>query len=169
MDGSVPASSVNEFLEHHGVKGMKWGVRKSESSGGGGGSSGSSEDHKSAIAAQRKINSSGTKALSNKELQGLIQRKNLEKQYHDMLVQEKSSLDRGDETIKKILKYGKTYNDVQNFLKTPAGQKVKQGFKIAGMAAKVGAAYATGGTSAAAGAGATIAVRRMSNHYTNVG
>jgi hypothetical protein len=169
MDGPVPASSVNEFLAHYGVKGMRWGVSKSSSSGGSGSRSSSSEDHKIAVAAEKKINRSGTQSLSNKELQGLIQRKNLEKQYRDMQIHEKSSMERGDETIKKILKYGKTYNDVQAFLKTPAGQKVKTGFKIAGMAAKVGAAYATGGTSAAATAGAGIAVRRMSNHYTNVG
>lgn len=178
MDEPVPGDGVmtdhqksvaigEAFLAHYGVKGMKWGVQKSGSSGGGRPSG--SEDHRNAVAAEKKIETKGTQALSNKELQILIQRKNLERQYHNMQVNGKDTMDRGNDTVKKFLKYGKTYNEVQDFLKTPAGKRVKQGFKFARMAAKVGAAYATGGTSAAAGAGASIAVRRMANHYTNVG
>lgn len=152
-------------LKHYGVKGMKWGVTNASRPSG----SSASDDHKEAVAAQRKIQRSGTKALSNKELQSLITRKNLEKQYHTM-TQEKAVLDKGNDRVVKLLKYGKTYNDVIQFLNTtPAGQKVKMGFKIAGVAAKVGAAYATGGTSAAATTAGTIVVRRAANHYTNVG
>ena len=167
MDKSIPASS----LKHYGVKGMKWGVRKSDSGGGSGGSSRpkTSDDSREATATQRKIDKGGVKSVSNKELQALVNRRNLEKQYNSLLVEQKSSMDRGNDSINKLLKYGKTYNDVMKFLNSPAGQKVKAGFKVAGMAAKVGAAYATGGTSAAAGAAGSIVIRRAANHYTNVG
>lgn len=177
MDGELAMSQidrgrsvVDDHIKHYGTKGMKWGVRRSDSGSSGGGSKSTvSDDHKSAVDAQKKINSGGTKVLSNKELQGLIQRKNLEKQYRDLHANDKSSMDIGNAKVKKILGYGKTLNEVNEFLKTPMGRKVKMGFKVAGMAAKVGAAYASGGTSAAAGAAGTIAVRRMANHYSNVG
>ena len=34
--GDIPLSELDDHLEHYGVKGMKWGVRKAEGSGGGG-------------------------------------------------------------------------------------------------------------------------------------
>lgn len=71
--GSV---AVTDILEHFGVKGMKWGVRK-----GGGGSPGSS-DHQRATAARSKAKSGGgTKALTNDELRDLVNRMQLEQQF----------------------------------------------------------------------------------------
>lgn len=157
-------------LIHYGVKGMKWGVRRDDS---GGGSSASqpraSSDAKLADSTAAKIQSGGTRSVSNTELQGLITRMNLERQYSSMAVQQQNSMDKGLQTTQRILKAGKTVEDVRRFLETPTGKAVKTGLKGAFAAAKVAAAYATGGTSAAAGAAGTIAVRRMSNHYTNVG
>lgn len=80
MDGSEFAGDVtnlDEVLAHYGVKGMRWGVRR--------GSSGSishpaSEDAQAASAAKSKVKAGGTKALSNQELQALVQRMNLEQQ-----------------------------------------------------------------------------------------
>jgi hypothetical protein len=144
---------------------MKWGVRRKSSAE----KPKASDDARAASATQQKIKKGGVKTVSNQELQALVQRKNLEKQYRDLTANDKTSMDRGEAQIKKLLKYSKTLNEVHKFLQTPMGQKVKTGFKVAGMGAKVGAAYATGGTSAAATTAATIAVRRMSNHYTNVG
>lgn len=70
----------SEFLKHFGVKGMKWGVRRSTSS-----SSPGSEDHQRAAAVKQKARSGGgTKALSNKDLQDAITRMNLERQYHTL-------------------------------------------------------------------------------------
>jgi hypothetical protein len=148
---------------------MKWGVHRADP----GGASPApktrnSADHTQTSKTQERISSGGLSKVSNKDLQALVKRQNLEKQYRE-LNQEKNALDLGSEHVNKILKYGKTYNDVKKFLDSDAGKALKKGFRVAGVAAKVGAAYASGGTSAAAGAAGTIVVRRMANHYTNVG
>jgi hypothetical protein len=77
--------TIDDVLAHFGVKGMKWGVRKSS---GGGSSSAApkpkpkvSEDAAAAKAAKAKAKTHSTDALSNKELQHLVNRMNLEQQY----------------------------------------------------------------------------------------
>lgn len=83
---------VEDFLAHYGVKGMRWGFRKSS----GGVSLGrrakgpSSSDFKKAAAAKTKVKKSGgTHALENDELQSLIKRMNLEKQYSELSKRDK--------------------------------------------------------------------------------
>lgn len=62
---------------------MRWGVRQSNSSGDS--KSSGSDDHKSATAIKQKTKKGGgTKSLSNKELQDLITRMNLERQYQQL-------------------------------------------------------------------------------------
>ncbi|AXQ61247.1 hypothetical protein SEA_LIBERTYBELL_6 [Streptomyces phage LibertyBell] len=162
MDKSVPAST--NTLTHYGIKGMKWGVRRADPSGGAQKAAPQprqSADSKATEKTQDKIDRGGTASVSNQELQALVKRRNLEKQYND-LHRERDTLDAGQATVKKILGYGNTMNQVYAFSKSPLGKGIKNGFKI-------GLAYATGGTSAAAAAGAQIAVRRARNHYSNVG
>ena len=84
--GLAMSQSIGDFLEHFGVKGMKWGVRKSTD-----GSSGTSSrrrpsrsaspDAENAQNALTKIKKGGIKSVSNKELQDVITRMNLEQQY----------------------------------------------------------------------------------------
>jgi hypothetical protein len=77
VDKPQPDASVSEFLAHFGVKGMKWGVRSSHTS-----SSPGSEDHMRVTSIKSKVKKDGgTKSLSNKELQDLINRINLERQF----------------------------------------------------------------------------------------
>jgi hypothetical protein len=77
---------IDNVLEHHGIKGMKWGVRRS--SGGGSTStkrrSPTSEDFKKAQAARSKVKRGKTHALTNDELQALNKRMNLEKQFKEL-------------------------------------------------------------------------------------
>jgi len=69
-----------QFLAHFGVKGQRWGVRRSQSEIHGGGHT-PSQDHQNATAAKDKARKGGVKTLSNKELQDMINRMNLEQQY----------------------------------------------------------------------------------------
>jgi 2'-5' RNA ligase len=158
---------VDDMLKHYGVKGMKWGVRRSDAElakASGGPQPRASADAKAADSAQAKIDRGGTHSLSNQELQGLLTRMNLERQYHTMTAQHGTELDRGLQNVQKALKVGKTVEDVRRFMKTPTGQAVKTGVASAFAAA---AGFATGGPAGAAAAGASVAVRRTANHYTN--
>lgn len=74
-------TSLDEVLAHYGVKGMHWGVRRSEAQLAKSSKSTDSEDATTAKAAASKAKSHGTDSLSNKELQSLVNRMNLEQQY----------------------------------------------------------------------------------------
>jgi len=63
-------------LEHFGVKGMRWGVRRKNVR--------PSGDAATADKLKSKLKSGGTKALTNKELKKLVERMNLEKQYKNL-------------------------------------------------------------------------------------
>lgn len=109
--------TITEAVEHHGIKGMKWGSRKSKTvgkvsetnvggkkskvllkitdkgkvvSGKGGAHSPSSHDAANATAYAQIAKTSGTHALSNHELQHLVNRMNLEQSY-SRLASSKSS------------------------------------------------------------------------------
>lgn len=97
-------SKVDEILEHYGVKGMKWGVRKDQSSSSGptavetktikghvittgGKGHEPSEDALNAAIGKQKAKKSGLASLSNKELQAVVTRMNLEQQYSRLIDQ----------------------------------------------------------------------------------
>lgn len=129
MDRLASKEVVDHILSHHGVLGMKWGRRRSRSElasvsvsersnpqhktilktkGGKG-----IPAHPDAVAAKvitQKLKKSGTHALSNKELQDLATRTNLESQIKRSGV--------GESTVTKGVKH------VTNFMKTPQGQAV---------------------------------------------
>lgn len=93
------------FLEHAGVKGMKWGVRKAETSVAKPATRMSLDAHK-AQQAKAKAKASGLNSLSNKELKSLIERHNLEQQ-HAKLNPSKS--DKAKKLLIEVLeKEGKT-------------------------------------------------------------
>lgn len=94
MDRSKPAADlVSDVLAHHGIKGMKWGVRRKNPSAvtviakdgkkikvSGGVGQPAHEDAILAKTAKQKAKKSSTDSLSNKELQALVTRLNLEQQ-----------------------------------------------------------------------------------------
>lgn len=115
---------ASDFLEHFGVKGMKWGVRSSR-----GGTSASSrppisEDAKTAQASKDKQKAGGTKALSTKELQDLVLRMNLEQQFSNLKGKENSKVSDGQARVKQLLSVGKTLQDAHNFAKSPTGKLI---------------------------------------------
>lgn len=69
--------NADEVLAHYGVKGMKWGVRRNRSSS----KPAASEDATRASEFAARAKKGGSKTLSNKELQDLVTRMNLEQQY----------------------------------------------------------------------------------------
>lgn len=73
-------TTVDQFLEHFGVKGMKWGVRRRHPSGP------DSEDHQRT----KELRKKRVSQLSNAELQELARRLNLENQIRNLQPPSKS-------------------------------------------------------------------------------
>ena len=101
-------NTLDDVLKHHGVKGQKWGVRRSSgtssSSKSSKTSSGhtSSEDAKKASETHSKVKSGGVHTVSNQELQHLVNRMNLERQFTTLSTQTKAT-SRGSKFAKEIL------------------------------------------------------------------
>lgn len=108
-------------LAHYGVKGMKWGVRKSRKSSGP-----VSEDARVARKAQAKLKKTGVKSLSNKELQSVINRMNLERQYSTL---NPSAVKKGNKAVKGILGVAGTVSSIVALANSPAGKAVKTALK----------------------------------------
>src|SRR3982750_3711649 len=116
---SQPAERGRDFLEHFGVKGMKWGVRRSHTpvsittkiaagprgktkiKGKGGQAHPATPDALKAAEQKQKLRKSGAAALSNNELRELSTRLQLEQQVKSLDAQSKSS---GKKLAKGILK-----------------------------------------------------------------
>jgi len=81
MDMMQSEEIVDNFLEHYGKLGMKWGRRKAAAPTATNSQPGASQDAKHVTAIKRKVDKGGTAALSNRELKDLTTRMNLEKQY----------------------------------------------------------------------------------------
>lgn len=140
--GSVTISSVlqqeeeEEGIEHHGVKGMKWGVRRSRSAPtavaphatsvvphgdkrktkiktAGGQNHDASPDAIRVAAAHAKLKKSGVHALSNQELQDVQTRLNLERNVKQ-LVGAKTTAGKGRAFVKGLTGFGKEFNDAVN-------------------------------------------------------
>lgn len=75
--GSVDVMSLDDVLAHHGIKGMKWGVRRSRSEI----DAGASSDAKAAKATGDKIKEHGVASVSNDELKKYLERLDLQQRY----------------------------------------------------------------------------------------
>lgn len=97
--------AAEKVLAHFGVKGMKWGVRKSRTTG-------TPPEHQSEMAQRKhealaKIKKHGLDAATNDDLKMLEQRVKLETKFNELFPKKKSplqkALDFGAEEAKKIL------------------------------------------------------------------
>jgi hypothetical protein len=128
---SAAQSSIVEagqaFVEHFGVKGMHWGVRRP---GTGTPSSHVSADHLRAQGVDHLIKAHGVKAASNEDLQALVTRLNLESQ-HARLTATPGRVERGHSFVRTTLGLTKTGIDVVNTVPPAigAGKKVVGGVK----------------------------------------
>lgn len=121
---SVDTKKVNELLEHHGVRGMKWGISRNRAQ-----LDAASADFKTTAGHRSTIkDAGGTHVLSNNELQTIITRLNLEQQY-GRLTQTPSNLQKGQKIVREILGVGKTIQEVNSFLNGPMGKEVRNHFK----------------------------------------
>lgn len=125
MDRPKPGASLDDVLTHYGVKGMHWGVRRNRSSG----STPTSSDAARAKTHAETAKRHGASALSNKELQDLVTRMNLERQYSTL--KGETQVKKGQKVIKEILGLGRTANDVIQFVNSPIGKHLRKQFTSA--------------------------------------
>lgn len=106
----------NDYLIHYGVKGMKWGVRRSkEALDRAAGRTKDSDDHKRARAIEKKKLSQ----MSNRELNDLLNRQNLEGRYRKA---NPGTLAKGSQAVKNVLAAIGTGVMLYNTAKSPAGK-----------------------------------------------
>lgn len=93
-----PTREVADFLQHFGVKGMKWGVRRSKTS------APAHEDASKAAAVAKQVKQHGTHTVSNAELKALTERLNLEQNYSRLVAGNSSEVKRGRDFATELLK-----------------------------------------------------------------
>lgn len=115
-------NAVEDFLEHYGIKGMKWGQRKrsvreeairakqfAERK------RPASEDFKKS----RELKKKGARALSNQELKEVNNRLNLEQNFNRM---NPNAIKKGQLAVGAVLAVGATANAAIQFANSPAGK-----------------------------------------------
>lgn len=126
-------SKPDDVLEHYGVMGMHWGVRRSRSSGGGRlrstpkSARGKMEevekklsDHQRAIELRRR----GVKNLTTAELKELTNRLQLEKTYKQMMP--KGKLANAEAILKRTVDLGGTLERAYTLANSEAGRKLRK-------------------------------------------
>lgn len=111
-------TTVEDVLEHHGVKGMKWGIRNK--------SSHTSSDAKrtQAILDKSKSNTTKVKSLTNHELTQFNKRMEMERKFHQLKPEDRK-IKKGHAFVKGAivggLAAGGLANQVYAFSKSPTG------------------------------------------------
>lgn len=124
---------MSEEIIHYGIKGMKWGRRKDKGSSSADAvkstDDNSSDDAKAAAAAKTKAKTTGLSSLSNKELQTLNERMNLEANYTRLTSQgtpEKSAVDKGLAVYNGLKKTADIANEVYRTYNSPAVKMIRE-------------------------------------------
>lgn len=94
--------TLDDVLEHFGIRGMKWGVRR-KSPGGSSSPRPVSSDAVQTHAIKKNINRHGLSAASNAELKLLNERVGLEKKYHELFPKQQGIADKGKKLALDIL------------------------------------------------------------------
>lgn len=107
---------TDEFLAHYGVKGMKWGVRRTEKQ-----LRFASDEAREAHSLKKRK----AVELTNAELKRVNERLKLEQTYAS-LTKTPSKLERGQKILKDLLGLSKTMGEVQKALDSPAFKQIKE-------------------------------------------
>jgi hypothetical protein len=121
--------TADDVLAHFGVKGMKWGIRKDKLGGKSGSSESASSDAARARATQDLIKKHGTSAVDNKELQHLVTRMNLERQYNGLVGKDKPRVKKGLGFAKELISTGKMAQDAYNLATGPMAKAIGKAIK----------------------------------------
>lgn len=111
-------------LEHHGIKGMHWGVRRNRESGGGSAprrGKSVSVDAARFDKASKKVKTRGVSSLSNQELKALNERMNLEQNYAKLTASKSNveKMKKGHDVVKQIVGVGTTAVTVYGLVNSP--------------------------------------------------
>lgn len=112
---------ILDHLEHYGVKGMRWGVRRRNRQKG----ISKSPEHQKREAIERKVKTKGVQSLSNRELSDFNRRIDLERNF-DRLTKNDPIVKKGHDKAKALLAAGVTINGLIAFANSPAGKHTKQ-------------------------------------------
>ena len=110
--------SYEDYLEHYGVKGMKWGKRRARSSGS------DSGDSKPARSKKTKPVKADVKQMSDKELRDKINRMQMEQQYAKLTgtKEGRSKIEKGQKIFKQTMAVIDTANRVYGVYNSPLGK-----------------------------------------------
>lgn len=113
---------ATEFLAHYGIKGMRWGIRRSDEELAR--AKGESDDSYRARKTAATIKTSKSLAsVDDADLNHLVNRINLEKRYSEVTQQAKAApFTALDRNTKKLLGFGATMNSAISFANSPAGR-----------------------------------------------
>jgi len=115
-------------MAHWGIKGMRWGIRRSDAELAR--ASGESDDAARAAATQKSIQTSGSlSSVSDSDLNHLVNRLNVEARY-TTAISNPSVASKGHNAIKTVLGAGDTMNKAISFANSPAGKLLYSSLKL---------------------------------------
>lgn len=120
---------MSDYISHFGIKGQKWGNRRYQNRDGsltpeGRKRYGRSEDSEKV----RELRKKPVSAMSNQELETVIRRMNLERQYRDL---KSGEINSGKKKAKEVLDYANTASQFYNLYNSPMGKATKSAIKKA--------------------------------------
>ena len=134
MDGNYIITQFGSFISedelyHHGIKGMKWGVRRYQN-----------KDGTLTAAGKKRRKSEDLSSMSNEELRKKVNRMNNEQRYIDLTKPSSSGLSKTADGLDRVAKVGGNVNQIYKTSKgdkDPYGKLAGQGINAASQASRL--------------------------------